>query len=342
MLTVARYELVDLEWHERGKSVEYDDQHSDHERDVRSPRQQRVAVRHDAPRDPLGFHPLQHVVVADEDRDPVQGAEHSDQGDEVSKDRGGILGHVHEAQCDEQRRDGHRGDGDTALVGLVEDGRGLAVLGQGPDGPRGEVDVRVSGGDGEDEQEGVDDAVQLANTRDLGRDDEGGRGAARSLGRVADEPRVVIRDRHAQADDAGDVEEDDTQQCLPHSAGHVLARVGSLAECDTDQLGTEVGEGGLHDGGPHTKEAAQVSFNIVVLLECTWVLPVSETSSVVVWAAPKSNDEADQDQRADDDGLQKRHPELCLTKEADMEELQVWSALRSVDSESLVEGESVR
>lgn len=39
VLTVARQELVNLERHERGESVEYDDQHGDHERDVRSPRQ---------------------------------------------------------------------------------------------------------------------------------------------------------------------------------------------------------------------------------------------------------------------------------------------------------------
>jgi hypothetical protein len=47
---------------------------------------------------------------------------------------------------------------------------------------------------------------------------------------------------------------------------------------------------------------------------------------VVVWASSQSDDEADQDQRADDDGFEERHPELCLTEEADMEELQFWSA----------------
>lgn len=304
MLTVARQELVNLEWHERGKSVEDDDQHSDHKRDVCSPRQQWVAVRHDAPRDALSLHPLQHEVVADEDRDPVQRTKHSDQRDEVPEDRGSVLGHVHEAERDEQRRDRDRSDWDAVLVGLVEDRRRLAVLSQRPDGPRGEVDVRVGGGDGEDEQEGVDDAVQLADTRDLGRDDEGGRGTARALGRVADEPRVVVRDCHAQADDTGDVEEDDTHKCLPHGTGDVLARVGCLAERNTDQLGTEVGEGCLHDGGPDTEETTKRTFNVVVLLERTWILPVSEASSVVVWAASQSNDKADQDQRADDDGLE--------------------------------------
>lgn len=304
MLTVASQELINLEWHECGKSVEDDHQYSDHERNVRSPRKQRVAIRHDAPGDTLGLHPLQHVVVADEDRDPVQRTKHSDQGDKVSEDRGGILGHVHEAQRDEERRNGDRGDGNTALVGLMEDSRGLTILGQGPDRPCGKVDIRVGGGDGEDEQEGVDDAVQLANTGDLGRDDEGGGGAARALGRVADESRVVVRDCHAQTDYTSDVEEDDTQQGLPHGPGNVLAGVWRLTKRDTNQLGTEVGEGCLHDGGPDTKEAAQISFNVVVLLECTWVLPVSETPSMVVWAASQSNNEADQDQRADHDGLQ--------------------------------------
>lgn len=260
-------------------------------------------------------------MVADEDGDPVQRTKHGDQRDEVPKDRRGVLGHVHEAERDEQRRDADSREGHTILVGLVEDGRRLAVLGQGPDGPRSEVDVRVGSGDGEDEQEAVDDAVQLADTRDLGRDDEGGRGSARSLGRVADEPLVVVRDGHAQADDAGDVEEDDTHQSLPHGAGHVLAGVWRLAERDTDQLGSEVGEGRLHDGGPDTQETAQTSINVVVLLERTWVLPVSETPSVVVWATTESNNEADQDQRANDDGLEERHPELCLAEEADMEEL---------------------
>lgn len=262
-------------------------------------------------------------MVADQDGDPVQRAEDGDQRDEVAKHGARVLVDVHEAQRDEERRERHRGHGHAARVGLVEDARRLPLGGQRPDGPRGEVDVRVGRRDGEDEQEGVDDAVELADAGDLGGDDKGRRGAARA-GR-ADEARVVVGHRHAQADDAGDVEEADAQQRLAHGARHVLARVGRLAKGDADELRAEVGEGGLDDGGPDAEEAAEVAL-LQVLVEGARVLPVGKASSVVVGAAAERDDEADEDQGADDEGLEQRHPELGLAEEFHVDELHFASA----------------
>lgn len=86
---IARHEFVDLERHESCETVEKDDKDRDGKGQICAPWQQRVSVRHHAPRDSLRFHSLDHAVVADEDGDPVQCAEDCDERDEVAKDRAG-------------------------------------------------------------------------------------------------------------------------------------------------------------------------------------------------------------------------------------------------------------
>jgi hypothetical protein len=70
---------------------------------------------------------------------------------------------------------------------------------------------------------------------------------------------AVVGDGHAENQDAGDIEEDDPKKGLVDGAGDVLARVRRLSEGDADELGAEVGEGGLDDAGPDAQEAAGVT-----------------------------------------------------------------------------------
>ena len=148
---VTRNELVDGEGHKRCPTIEDDDESRQDKGNVCTPRQKRIAVRHNRPRNTLGFHPAKHEVVRHQDANPVQGTEDSDKGHKVAEDSSGILGCVHEAQADEERGQSNSRNRHTLLVSAVEDGRSLVIFGQRPNGTRSEIDVRIGGGDGEDQ-----------------------------------------------------------------------------------------------------------------------------------------------------------------------------------------------
>lgn len=95
---IARHEFVDLEGHESCETVEKDDKDGDGKCQVSAPWQQRIPVRHHAPRNSLCLHSLDHAVVADEDGDPVQRTEYCDKRDKVAKDCARRARNVHESQ----------------------------------------------------------------------------------------------------------------------------------------------------------------------------------------------------------------------------------------------------
>ena len=169
--------------------------------------------------------------------------------------------------------------------------------------------------------------VELGDTGILGRDDEGGGQAAGLLGGA--EELVVVGDGHAEDQDAADVEEDDTAEGLVDGAGDVLARVGGFAESDADELGAEVGEGGLDHACPDTQEAAgrALDDDLVFtggsgeLRKGAGVTPVSEAGADVVGTAAEGDDEAEEDEHDDDESLDQRHPEFCFAEEGDVDEL---------------------
>lgn len=215
------------------------DDAAEEEGDVAAPDAEGRLVGHDAVGDVLGAAGLDEVDVGDEDGDPGQDAEDGGQVDEVLEDLTAVVADVHEGEEGEDGADDQRGPRHTAGVGLLEDGRGRTVRGETVERSAGDVEIRVGGGEDEDENAGVDDVGENADTGELGSDDEGRRVGARTrLGVGEGELGRVVRDDHADEEDAQAVEDEDTVKGELNGLGDAAARVLGLSGGDTNQLGT--------------------------------------------------------------------------------------------------------
>lgn len=142
----------------------------------------------------------------------------------------------------------------------------------------------------------------------------------------------VIWDKHANEEHTEDVEDNDSPEGQLDSFRDGLAGVLGLADSDTNKFGTclivrihvarvcslvaltEKRKGSLHHGGPECKELSKVTFNIFVI-ESARGLPVSESSSIVIGATSKCEDERAKNDSQDDNDLESRQPELQFTKD---------------------------
>lgn len=142
----------------------------------------------------------------------------------------------------------------------------------------------------------------------VGGDDEWtGRGCRTVLGRVVGELELVgvVRDDHADEQDAKAVEEEDTVECEADGLGDGTARVLRLASCHTDKLSTQVGKGGVDHDRPEAQEASERASRIRFELgKCARVLPVTEPDGVASRATAAGDDEREEDDADNDNDLE--------------------------------------
>ncbi len=81
-------------------------------------------------------------------------------------------------------------------------------------------------------------------------DDKGGRGGAGGGFCRESELFGVVGDEGSDEEDAEDVEDYDTPEGQFDGARNDFARVLGFADCDADELGSEIGEGCGDKGGP--------------------------------------------------------------------------------------------
>ena len=113
----------------------------------------------------------------------------------------------------------------------------------------------------------------------------------RSFGtRCRNEIWAVIWDRHAQHEDADDVEQYDADERLVHGARDVAAWIGGLAKSNADELCPDVGKRCLHKRIPDAEEAAEGS-GLKIFGKGAGVLPIPEPRSMMVRAAAQSDNE---------------------------------------------------
>ena len=267
-------------------------------------------------RDVLGFAGANEVDVGDEQRDPGEKAKNGDQIHKIFEDGLGVTRDVHVGQAGEAGGDGEGIDGDAAAVGAGEDGGRFALARETVNGTSGDVEVRVSGGEDEEEDAGVEDVGKDANAGQLDRDDEGGGGCrAGFLGRE-DQALGVVGDQGADKQNADHVEEQDTVEGELDGARDRLAWVLGLADGHSDQFGTQISECGRDHGRPKgIKTARGRILNIPV--ERTGLLPVPEALAVVIGAAAQHQNEGEQNQTDNDDHFEGGQPELKFTEEPD-------------------------
>ena len=164
-----------------GEADEDAEEQSNHGADLADGRN----VRHGTVVKTLSLACLQEEDVGDEDGNPGHQTEDRGEVDEVAEDLLGIVGHVHEGQASEKSREHQGRVWDTAAVGTSEDGRRRLVGGKTVEGTAGNVQIRVGGGEDENEDTGVDETREGLDTGERGGDDEGTGGSGGSVRRGA-------------------------------------------------------------------------------------------------------------------------------------------------------------
>lgn len=219
------------------------DEDADEEGHVRAPDAQGRRVRHHVVRDALGLARAHEPDVRHEDGDPGEQTQNGGHVDEVAEHLLRVVRHVQEGEEAEQGRGEERVDGDAAAVGLAEDGRGRAVRGEAVEGAAGDVEIRVGGGEDEEQDGGVEDVRERVDLGERDGDDEG-RGRRAGVGAVGErELLVVVGHEHADEEDADEVEDDDTVERELDRARDRLPRVLGFSDRHADQLRSEKGEG---------------------------------------------------------------------------------------------------
>ena len=232
------------------------------------------------------------------------------------KDLARIIGDVEEGQAGKRSADNERRPRHTTLVGALEDGRGGLVTGETVQGTAGNVEIRVGGGEDKDEDTSVDDTGKVGDAGNLGGDDKG-RGAGTGLVLVVGKCQVgrVVGHNHSDEEHTETVEEEDTVEGKLDGLGDAAARVLGLAGGDTDELGAEVGKGGVDHDGPETEELAGGARH-VHLGKGARVAPVLESGGGL-GATSGGDDDAEEDDADNDKDLDGGEPELKLAKELD-------------------------
>ena len=199
------------------------------------------------------------------------------------------------------------------LVCPGKESGGAAVVGETEEDSGAGVDVGVCGGEDDEEEHAVDDVGEDTDVVKLGGDDEG-RGCG--VGLRAEERWVVVGDQEADAEDGEDEEDENSVESLLDRGWDVLAWVFCLTGCNTDQLGSLVGETSLDENSPEADELAQRTKS-KIFGKSTRVLPVSEANTVVVWASSKINADCKDDEADDGNHLDGTEPEFHFTEEFD-------------------------
>lgn len=180
----------------------------------------------------------------------------------------------------------------------------MAVLCQRVERAGSDVYVGVGRRDDKDEQARVDNVWQDLDAADGHGDDVGGRGGADPGLGGPDQSFVVVGDRHAEGQDADDVEEADAPEGLPDGPGDGDPRVRRLAKRGAHDFGARVREACLDHAGPETQETAEGS-GLQVFGKRTRVCPILKADSAVGASAAKGYNQAgdhDGDESYDLDG----------------------------------------
>lgn len=317
-LSVSSWLVV---WHKVVESLEESDEAAEEERDVGSPDSSWRDEWHLAVEDTLGLASSNKVDVGDQDRDPGEDTEDGDEVDEVGEDD---LGGSANVEVGEEAESGGKSKGvnwDTTAISAGEDAWSVTLDGKTVESTGSNVQIGVGSGEDEDQDTAVEDTWQGLDTGVLDGDDEwrGSSGCSlRSGGDSGNKTWVVMWKNHSEEEDQHDVEEQDAVEGKTDGSWNDLAWVLGLTNGDTDQFDTEVGEDG---GGQHRPESEEATSRALrdVLLERSWVLPVSETLWVLVWTTSACENQGDHDQSENDENLERGQPEFKLAEELDTE-----------------------
>ena len=122
---------------------------------------------------------------------------------------------------------------------------------------------------------------------------------------------VIVRQVEADEQQADDIDDGNTPECVLDCAGHRLPRIGGLRGGKTDELGAGKGKGSGDEDGADALESVCKCAGVVPIL-CANVLairPARGTTTAV-------KDDGDEYEHHDDEEFEARRPEflLCVPK----------------------------
>ena len=313
-LSVSSWLVV---WDEVVESLEEGYEAAEEEGDVGSPNSSWRDEWHLAVKNTLGLAGSNEVDVRNEDRDPSKDTEDGDKVDEVGEDN---LGGGRDVEVSKEAESGGEAQGvdwDTTAIGTGEDSWSVAFNSETVEGTGSDVEIGVGSGEDEDQDTGVKDTWKGVDAGVLDGDDEWGSSGGSTLGSGGNGGRktwVVMWQDHSKEEDQDDVEEEDTVKGKANGLWNNLAWVLGLTDGDTDQFDTEVGEHGGGQSSPESQEATSWAGSNV-LLERSWLLPVTETLWIAIWSTSACKDERDHDKSENDEDLEGGQPEFEFSKE---------------------------
>ncbi|KFH40351.1 hypothetical protein ACRE_089840 [Hapsidospora chrysogenum ATCC 11550] len=242
---------------EDGEVLGEGNQAAEEERNAAPPRAQGRTVGQFAVGNVLHTASLDEVDVRDEDGDPGQKAKDGGQVDKVLEDGASVVGDVHEGQARNGGAQEEGGVRHAATVGAPEDGGSRSVAGKAVERTAGNIQVRVGGGEDEDEDAAINQARQALDSGQLGGDDER-RGAGASVLLVGEGEFVrVVGNDEADEEDAQDVEEEDAVEGELDGLGDTAPGVLCLPGRHTDELRAEECESSIDHDAPETHKLGQ-------------------------------------------------------------------------------------
>ena len=173
--------------------------------------------------------------------------------------------------------------GNTHAVDPLKDTWSFSIDRKTVESTRANVEVGVGGTQHEDEDNTVDNVIEGFDTYKSGGDNEGRGGSSNLLG-VGDEKRgICSRDDETNNENTTDIEDQDTPEGSPDGDWDILSGILCLANGDTDELGSHVGEKSVNKSGPKTKEGGKALpvWKLFVEVLAHWTvgrIPIAETT----------------------------------------------------------------
>ena len=214
--------------------------------------------------DALASHTLVEADVDEADAPPRHETGGSGEIGEVAEDLAGGRLERHECEQTEERAEPNSDVRQTVASGTSEKLGRLTVDGKTEEGTARGEQVRRGGRPSRCQETGVDDGRQSGDTGLANGNDEG---RSEGVTRVELQARRVGGNKDTDDKGTAEVEDEDANIDTLDGAGQVAARVLGFTGSNGDDLGTDVGEGGLGESGPETEELAEGTLNTGILDE---------------------------------------------------------------------------
>ncbi len=209
----------------------------------------------------------------------------------------------------------------TGLATAEKEAWGLLILSKSEEISRSGVQERVRRRRGGRQDHGIDNTGQNWDASIPNTNNPWGlrsTGSTRSL--CTQQALVIGGNKDTNCERAKNVEEQNTPEDSANGLGNILSGILGLTSSNSNKFHTTVRKCGVHEDGEETQEPSSGSSGII-FLHGSWMLPVSEAQTIVLWSTAKIHNEGHDQETNDGNDLHTGKDELCLTVYLDGEDI---------------------